>query len=111
MHGAGLHRFVVPEDRVRPDPALPVIDERALVVRAQQDEGPVEREKVVLTEPFDLTVGDGGAVADHAAEAGLGKHLGHRAANLAVARRSGGCDPGQDRGRRVRVRGRRPGDS
>src|SRR5438445_605321 len=47
VHGAGLHRLVVPEDRVRPDPALAVIDDRALVVRPQEDERAVDRNKIV----------------------------------------------------------------
>ena len=33
---AGLHRLVIPEDRVRADPALAVEDDRTLVVRPQQ---------------------------------------------------------------------------
>ena len=45
--GTGLHRLVVPEDRVRPDPALPVVDDRALVVRPQEDEVAVELEELV----------------------------------------------------------------
>ena len=76
---AGLHRLVVPEDRVRPDPPLPVVDDRALVVRPQQDDRAVELEQVVLREPVDLPVGDRIAVADHATEVALGrKHLRHR---------------------------------
>ena len=47
VHRAGLHRLVVPEDRVRADPALAVIDDRALVVGTQQDERAVDREQVV----------------------------------------------------------------
>ena len=75
---ADLHRLVVPEDRVRADAALAVVDDRALVVRPQEDELPVELEKVALVEALDLAVGNALAVADHAAKAPLGrKHLGH----------------------------------
>ena len=76
---AGLHRLVVPVDRVRPDPPLAVVDDRALVVRAQQDEPAVELDQVVVGEPVDLAVGHRLAVADHAPEIALGrKHLRHR---------------------------------
>ncbi len=67
-HGAGLHRLVVPEDRVRADPALPVVDDRALVVRPQEHEVAVELEQLVRAEPVDLAVRDRLAVADDAAQ-------------------------------------------
>ena len=54
---AGLHRLVVPVDRVGPDPPLPVVDDRSLVVGAQQDEAAVELDEVVVGEPVDLAVG------------------------------------------------------
>ncbi len=54
VHRAGLHRLVVPEDRVGADPALAVVDDRALVVRPQQDQRAVDREEVVGAEAFDL---------------------------------------------------------
>src|SRR5205807_716886 len=77
---AGLHRLVVPEDRVGADPPLAVVDEGALVVGAEQDELAVELEQVVLGEPFDLAVRDALAVADHPPEIALGrKYLGHDA--------------------------------
>ena len=77
---AGLHRLVVPEDRVRADPALAVVDDRALVVGPQQDQRAVEVEQVLLGEPLDLAVRDAFSVADHAPEVALGrKHLGHDA--------------------------------
>ena len=75
---AGLHRLVVPEDRVRPDPALAVVDDRALVVGPQEDEVAVEGDQVGLGEALDLAVRDRLAVADHTPElALLPQHLGH----------------------------------
>ncbi len=72
---AGLHRLVVPEDRVRADPALAVVDERALVVGPQQDERPVEVEQLLLPEPVDLAV-----LVDDAAELRVAvDEVGHRA--------------------------------
>ena len=56
VHGAGLHRLVVPEDRVRADAALPVVDDGALVVRAQQHHRAVELEQLLLAEAVDLAV-------------------------------------------------------
>ena len=56
VHRPCLHRLVVPEDRVRPDPALAVVDDRALVVGAEQDERAVDREQVVGAEAFDLAL-------------------------------------------------------
>ena len=83
MDRAGLHRLVVEKESVGADPPLPVVDERALVVGAEEDELPVQLEKVVLAEPVDLAVGDGLAVADHAAQTPLGrKHLGHAAESV-----------------------------
>ena len=80
-HGARLHRLVVPEDRVRADAALPVVDDRALVVGAQQDEVAVQLEQLVGAEPVDLTVGNGVTVADDAAQVSFGgEHPAHRAA-------------------------------
>src|SRR5207302_1324733 len=49
-----LHRFVVPEDGVRADPALTVVDDRTLVVRAEQDERAVDGEELVGAETVDL---------------------------------------------------------
>src|SRR6478752_8560726 len=46
VHRPGLHRLVVPEDRVRANPALAVVDEGALVIRAQQDDRTVDREQI-----------------------------------------------------------------
>ena len=54
---AGLDRLVAPEDRVRPDPALAVVDDRPLVVRPQQDERAMEREQRVVVEPGEPPVG------------------------------------------------------
>ena len=56
------------EDRVRADPALAVVDDRALVVRAQQDERAVEREQRVVVEPVDAAVRLA-VHADHALQA------------------------------------------
>ena len=78
---ARLHGLVVPEDRVRPDPALPVIHDRALVVRPQEDEIAVESEEIVGTESLDLAVGNRVTVADDAAQVSFGgEHPAHRAA-------------------------------
>ena len=44
-HGADLHGLVVPEYGVGADPALAVVDDRALVVGAHEDELPVELER------------------------------------------------------------------
>ena len=86
VRGADLHRLVAPVDRVRADAALPVVDNRALVVRAEEDELPVELEEVGVSEAVDGAVLDGVAVADHAPETRLRrKHLGHRPATLADA--------------------------
>ncbi len=85
-HRARLHRLVVPEDRVRADAALAVVDDRALVVRAQQDEVAIEREQLVRAETLDLAVRNRLAVADDAAQIPL-----RRAA------------PGSSGGRSVRI--------
>ena len=71
--GAGLDRLVVPEDRVGADPALAVVDDRALVVRPQQHERAVQLDEIVVGEALDLPVGDRVAVADHAPEVALGR--------------------------------------
>ena len=55
-----------------------MVDERALVVGPQEDELPVELEKVALVEALDLAVGHAFAVADHTAKPARGrKHLSH----------------------------------
>ena len=56
VHRAGLHRLVIPEDRVRPDAALTVVDERPLVVRPQQHHRAIEVEQLLLAEPVDLAI-------------------------------------------------------
>src|SRR5205814_10428841 len=66
VNGAGLHRLVVPEDRVRADPALTVEDHRALVVGTQQHYRAVELEEVALLEPLDHSIRNRLAVSDHA---------------------------------------------
>ena len=58
---AGLHGLVIPEDRVRPDPALAVVDHRALVVGAEEDQRAVDGEQLVRTETVDLAT-----LVDHA---------------------------------------------
>ena len=74
VHRAGLHRLVVPEDRVRPDAALTVVDERALVVRPQQHHRAVEVEQLLLADAVDLAI-----LVDDAAQVRLALcHLGHR---------------------------------
>ena len=71
---------MVPEDRVRADPALPVVDHGALVVRPQEHEVAVEGEKLVGAETVDLAVGDRLAVADDATQVSFGgEHAAHRA--------------------------------
>ena len=70
MKRPDLHRLGPPVDRVRADAALPV-DDGALVVRAQEDELPVEAEEVGVREAVDGGVRDGVAVADHAPETRL----------------------------------------
>ena len=76
----GLHRLVVPEDRVCADAALSVVDDRALVVCAKEDEVSVKREQLLRAEAFDLAVGERVAVTDDTAQASFrGQHLAHRA--------------------------------
>ena len=71
---------MVPEDRVRADPALAVVDDGALVVGPEQHQVAVEREQLLRAESLDLAVGDRVAVADHAAQAPIRRqHLGHGA--------------------------------
>ena len=83
MKRAGLHRFVVPEDRVRPDAALAVVDDGAFVVRAQQDHGAIQLEQLLLAETVDLAVAGAVGVADHAPQVALGrKHLRHSEPSL-----------------------------
>ena len=80
---AGLDRLVAPEDRVGADPALAVVDDRALVVGAQQHHRAVEREQLLLADALDLAVGNGVAVADHAAQIALGRNgARHRGADF-----------------------------
>ena len=72
-------RLVVPEDRVRADAPLAVVDDRALVVRPQEDEVAVEREQVVVRQAVDLAVRNGCTVADDAAQVSFGReHAAHR---------------------------------
>src|SRR5688572_13102681 len=69
---------MAPEDRVGADAALPVIDERALVVRAQEYEVAVEPEQVALVETGDLAVRQCAPVPDHPPQVPLrGRYLGH----------------------------------
>src|SRR4051795_3267413 len=56
VHRADLHGLVIPEDRVRADPALAVVDDRALVVGSEEDERAMDREQLVGAEAFDLAV-------------------------------------------------------
>src|SRR5207302_7940715 len=63
MRRAGLHRLVIPEDRVRPDASLAVVDHRALLVRPQQHHRAVQLEQLLLAEAFDLPI-----LVDHTAE-------------------------------------------
>ena len=80
MEGAGLHRLVVPEDRVGTDPPLAVVDHRALVVRAEQNHRAVELEQLLLAEAIDLPIPRAVRVADHAPQVALDrKNLRHSA--------------------------------
>ncbi len=73
-----LHRLVPPEDRIRPDPALPVVDERALVVGSQEHHGPIEVQKSSVVETLDLAVRHLFPIADDPPNVMLGrKHLCH----------------------------------
>ena len=86
---AGLHRLVVPEDRVRPDAALAVVHDRALVVRPQEHEVAIEREQLVAAESVHLAVRDGRAVTDHATQAPIRRqHQAHGALSVFSAARS-----------------------
>ena len=79
VYRAGLHRLVVPVDRVRADAALPVVDDRPLVVGAQEHHAAVELDQVVVGEPLDLAVWHRFAVADDAPEVAFSReNLGHR---------------------------------
>ena len=81
VSGAGLHRLVVPEDRVRADAALTVVDDGALVVRAQEHHRAVELEQLLLAEAVDLAVADAVRIADDTPQVALGrKHLRHSGA-------------------------------
>ena len=105
---AGLDRLVAPEDRVRADPALAVVDDRALVVRPQQHHRAVEVEQLLLAEPLDLAVRNRVAVADHAAEIALGGNgARHRGADSTRQRRGRRRRRAPPR-RRPRSRRRRP---
>src|SRR3954471_18865557 len=80
---ACLHRLVVPEDRVRADSPLTVVDDRALVVRAQEDERPVEVEELLLAEAVDLAVAAAVRVADDPPQIALrGSYVRHRAKSI-----------------------------
>ena len=68
VDGTGLDRLVAAEDRVRPDPALSVVDDRPLVVRPEADERAVDREKRVVVEPVGPAIGLV-SEPDHALEA------------------------------------------
>ena len=78
-----------------------MVDDRALVVGAQEDEPAVELDEVVVGEPLDLAVGDRFAVADHAPEIALSReNLGHERSNLPqeqAAHEQGQDDDGADR--------------
>ena len=78
-----LHGLVVPEDRVRSDAALPVVDDRPLVVRPQKNEVAVQGEEIIRSEAFDLTVENVLTVADDAAQVSFGReHAAHRERSL-----------------------------
>src|SRR6185436_11590506 len=73
--------------RVGPDAALPVVDDRPLVVRPQEDEVAVEGEETIRSEAFDLAVEDVLAVADDAAQVSFGReHAAHRERSLGQTR-------------------------
>src|ERR671919_627868 len=79
---AGLDGLVAPEDRIRADPALAMVDDRALVVRAQEDEVAVEGEERRLVEAVHLAVRRPLPVADDPPHVVLGrKHLGCHGVN------------------------------
>ena len=103
MKGAGLHRLVIPEDRVGPDPSLPVVDDRALVVSPKEDHRTVELEQLLLPEPFDLAVARAVRVADHAPQVALGrKNLRHCARRLPRDQRLRSCTTQLSRSPRAR---------
>ena len=54
---ARLDRLVVPEDRVGADPALPVVDDGALVVGAQEHHAAVQLEEIALCQAVRSRVG------------------------------------------------------
>ncbi len=69
---------MAPEDRVRADPALAVIDERALVVGSQEDHPAVEIQERGVAEALDLAVRYSFPIADDPPNVMLGrKHLCH----------------------------------
>ena len=75
VHDARLDRLVTPEDRVRADAALAVVDDRPLVVGAQQDERAMEREERRRRDPHTavgLAVDADDATQPLARRAGLG---------------------------------------
>ncbi len=88
---------MVPEDRVRADAALAVVDDGALVVGAQEDEVAVELDEIVVAEPVDFAVGHGVAVADHAPEIALSRenlgHYGPESTSVALRRTSTATRP------------------
>ncbi len=57
VHEARVDRLVAAVDRVGADPALTVVHDRPLVVGAQQDERPVDREERLVVETLDAAVG------------------------------------------------------
>ena len=78
VHDAGLHRLVIPEDRVRADASLPVVDDRALVVRPQENHRAIELEQLLLAEAVDLAVARAVGIADHTPQVALGRKHRHR---------------------------------
>ena len=54
---AGLDRLVAAEDRVRADASLAVVDDRALVVRPEQDERAVDREEQLVGDALEPPTG------------------------------------------------------
>ena len=57
MDEARLDRLVAAVDGVRADPALAVVDDRALVVGPEQDERAMDLEQRGVVEPVDTAVG------------------------------------------------------
>ena len=69
---------MAPEDRIRPDPALAVVDDGALVVGSQEDHSSVEVKQRSVAETLDLAVRYPFPIADDPPNALLGrKHLCH----------------------------------